>query len=716
MQEQFDALSLHRVGVSGRELTGVSGQTERFTQVRQLGEGSSCITYLALNSDGHRAVIKELYPRKLRRLYQRQSDGSLKLPERMTLLDRKRIEKAQEAFVREYFWQRELQQSNSFTGGNSPLLYLSGDSLYNVMTYDGEQVTGEEMGDFVRDCLRQDPPVDYVRVILSELRNYAEELANAHDMGCLVSDIKPGNLLITRSGWALSYRRMIDYGSIIRFSDINAIAPGTATDPSVFSYTQEFAAPEVLRKEYAAVGPWSDVYSFGMTVLTLLLGSSISNPANLLSQNAANFRRVILECDRYGAISERDAGFMARLGNFCRYTLAAGVMASDIRPEEAFSLVQSEQSPGLLRVRSMRCVVRMIDALLDCGDAAVSETEVRRRARLRARTFSENYYGMTGEREHNRELFSEQLLPLLQTEGKTLPFAALTQKGTDDSLLDGRISSVYIEGKSGAGKTTALQFLVCRAAETEGAPVPVWISLADLFLAGEGDKEKLLRGCVAERLFGAPDYAEIARRHDEELERYLAGEGARPPLLLIFDGLNEASLCGSDVSEWLRAIRTMCSRPHVISVFSGHDQAVEFPMWKGRRMNVLPCPRETASGYLGHLTAHLRNQDGTPRFHWHPGQLSAEVVDRTLRFLDSPMLLHYFALRYLDIPIDASQLPRNKALLIEQYLTRLGRNCAMDRVHRLIAGESMQTDIPFGYFLMSSVAGGVCLSMLENRS
>ena len=61
MQEQFDALSLHRVGVSGRELTGVSGQTERFTQVRQLGEGSSCITYLALNSDGHRAVIKELY-------------------------------------------------------------------------------------------------------------------------------------------------------------------------------------------------------------------------------------------------------------------------------------------------------------------------------------------------------------------------------------------------------------------------------------------------------------------------------------------------------------------------------------------------------------------------------------------------------------------------------------------------------------------------------
>ena len=716
MSDQSGARSLYRAEVDGDEILPASDKPEIFTEVRKLGEGSTCVTYLALSPEGYRVVIKELFPRELRRLYRRQSDGSPVLGEGLTLLDRKRIGRARAAFVREYNWQRELQRRNSFTGGNDPMLYLSGDSVYNVMRYDGEQVTQEKMADYVSECLRQAPPVDYIRVILGELRNYAEELANAHDMGCLVSDVKPGNLLITRSGTALSYRRMIDYGSVNRLSDIRALADGASEGVSSFSYTQEFAAPEVIRRAYDRIGPWSDVYSFGMTAVTLLLGGVIENTWNLLSQSAMDFRRVILSLDRYKALSVRDACFMMKFRHFCRYTLADEVAADDIQPEEAFLLMQSEKITKCRRVRSMRCVIRMIDALLDGGHASLGEPEVRRRVKRRTGVFSDNFYGMPGESENNRALFSENLLPLLRAGDAAFPFTDLMAKITDDLLINGTANSVYIEGKSGAGKTTALQYLACRAAGREGGPLPVWISLADLFLSGRGDREKALRRCIAESLFGPPDYDEIARTHDAELERYLTGEGCRPPLLLMFDGLNEASLCSSDVSEWLDAIWGLCQRSNVISVFSGHDQLVEFRKWRGMRAHVMPCSRETAEGYLRHLTLHLRDEAGNPRFHWYPELLGREIADRTLGFLDSPMLLHYFAVRYLDIPIDASQLPRNRALLIEQYLTRLGRNCAMERVHRLIAGDSMQTDIPYGYFLMSSVAGGVCLQMLENRS
>ena len=710
MPENVLKFLLYRADADGTDVRRSSLSPEWFTNVRELGTGSTCRTYLAVSGNGNNVVIKELCPQKFRRLFERRSDGSLVFRSGTDAADRGRMDKQKAAFVREFLWQKEIQSRNSFTGGNSPVLYTGGDTLYNVMSYDGDQLTIRGAAALAKEFREHIPAVDYARLILCELRNYAAELAVVHDMGCVVSDIKPGNVLITRSEWGLSYRRMIDYGSVNRLSDINSLPNGQKVDPSLFSYTQQFAAPEVLGRRYSGIGPWSDVYSFGMTVMAFLTGRTIASSSLFLSRSTSKFREIALYNDECGTLSGKDAGFITRLRNFCEYTLSPEVMESDVTPDEAFGLMQRSDVSHAKRVRNMYCVIRMLDALLDDSAAGTDEPEVRARTRSLLRRFSDNSFGMPGERETNAILFSEKLLPMLTRGDKTIPAVSLLESGAGYSLTGGNIRSVYIEGESGAGKTTALQYIACKAAGMDDGPVTVWISLADLFLSpGGGDRLKQLRGVLCRQLFGEAAYDEIAARNDRELDRYLIGEGGCPKLLLIFDGLNEAALCGSGVPDWLEAISRVCASDNVASVFSGHDQAVEFPSWTGTRLRTLPCSVKTAEEYIGDLTR-------KGRLNWRPEQLGSEIADRTLRLLDSPMLLHYFALRYLDIPIDASQLPRNKALLIEQYLTSLGRNCAMQRVHRIIAGESMQTDIPYGRFLMNTVAGSVCLDMLINRS
>lgn len=91
----------------------------------------------------------------------------------------------------------------------------------------------------------------------------ATAIAISHDAGCVNSDVKPQNMMVTKD---LSLLKLIDQGGIIDLTQGNS---------SFTTWTSAFAAPEVLsslknRGNPQKVTPACDVYSMGISILTKL--------------------------------------------------------------------------------------------------------------------------------------------------------------------------------------------------------------------------------------------------------------------------------------------------------------------------------------------------------------------------------------------------------------------------------------------------------------
>lgn len=119
-------------------------------------------------------------------------------------------------------------------------------------------------GRTLKETVTDDGPLDPIRAARLT-RQIALALAEAHDLGVLHRDIKPGNVMLT------DYRgeeevRLLDFGlARVRDSDRDAL---TLTG-QVFG-TVAYIAPERLRGEEA--GPAADIYSTGVLLYVLLAG------------------------------------------------------------------------------------------------------------------------------------------------------------------------------------------------------------------------------------------------------------------------------------------------------------------------------------------------------------------------------------------------------------------------------------------------------------
>ena len=96
-------------------------------------------------------------------------------------------------------------------------------------------------------------------------RGLAEALAHAHAQGVLHRDLKPGNVL-QRSG---DGRALLSDFGLAR----DLLFPDGLTVSGQALGTPGYWAPEQARGEQAALGPWSDVYGLGATLVALLTGA-----------------------------------------------------------------------------------------------------------------------------------------------------------------------------------------------------------------------------------------------------------------------------------------------------------------------------------------------------------------------------------------------------------------------------------------------------------
>jgi tetratricopeptide (TPR) repeat protein/predicted Ser/Thr protein kinase len=107
----------------------------------------------------------------------------------------------------------------------------------------------------------------------------ARALEAIHGVGLIHRDVKPSNVLLREDGSAV----LGDFG-LVRDAE-----QGSLTATGEFLGTAAFAAPEQLRGEQVAVGPWSDVYALGVTLYVALSGRA---PFGSDPSSSAVLRRI----------------------------------------------------------------------------------------------------------------------------------------------------------------------------------------------------------------------------------------------------------------------------------------------------------------------------------------------------------------------------------------------------------------------------------------
>ncbi len=122
--------------------------------------------------------------------------------------------------------------------------------------------------------------------LLSLTRRLAEGLRAAHDLGAIHRDLSPDNVLLERG--RLERARIIDFGIAKDLDPGNATIIGDG-----FAGKLGFVAPEQLGDFGRNIGPWTDVYSLGLVIFSVIRGKNVDLGQTLV--DAIDKRRQIMD-------------------------------------------------------------------------------------------------------------------------------------------------------------------------------------------------------------------------------------------------------------------------------------------------------------------------------------------------------------------------------------------------------------------------------------
>jgi serine/threonine protein kinase/tetratricopeptide (TPR) repeat protein len=121
-------------------------------------------------------------------------------------------------------------------------------------------------GSIAEMCGRR--PWSEIRGVLSRV---LDALAHAHARGTIHRDIKPANVLRLASTGAI---KVTDFGLSHVFDVFGAESSALHDGVHTLMGTPAYMAPEQVRGDLRAIGPWTDLYALGCTAYALATGSS----------------------------------------------------------------------------------------------------------------------------------------------------------------------------------------------------------------------------------------------------------------------------------------------------------------------------------------------------------------------------------------------------------------------------------------------------------
>ena len=218
--------------------------------IKTLGAGGFGVTYLAEEAYlARRVVIKESFPDSLCYRQSSTQDVCLNNPE----TGQATYEWASGNF---------LKEARVLAAMDHPYIarVYSYFEAHNTAYYVTEYIDGLSLGDLAADYARCGHPLSQ-NSLLGLMVRLLDALDYMHARQLLHRDIKPDNILITRTGLPV----LIDFGAAREsYGDLT---------PN-FIESQGFTPPEQL-KEGGKPGPWSDLYALGATFYYILKGTGL---------------------------------------------------------------------------------------------------------------------------------------------------------------------------------------------------------------------------------------------------------------------------------------------------------------------------------------------------------------------------------------------------------------------------------------------------------
>ena len=176
-------------------------------------------------------------------------------------------DKAGEENVRRF--EREVQLTARLSHPSTIAIFDYGRTPEGLFYYAMEYLDGLTLEQLVH----LDGPQPAGRVI-HILQQVSGALAEAHDVGLIHRDIKPGNIILSERGGMPDIAKVVDFGLVKRFERTDDDSTIVVTAANVVVGTPLYLPPEVLGGDFA-LDARSDLYALGAVAYFLLVGSPV---------------------------------------------------------------------------------------------------------------------------------------------------------------------------------------------------------------------------------------------------------------------------------------------------------------------------------------------------------------------------------------------------------------------------------------------------------
>ena len=260
----------HRIDESSMLQVGATLQDGKYRIERYLSSGGFGNTYEATNTFFDETVaIKEFFMSSLNVRDRESNHVSVG-----NSVNREHFETQREKFKKEARRLRTLHSDNIVAVHD---MFEENGTAYYVMDF----IDGESLGERLTRLghpFTTDEVLDYLDQTLTALDV-------VHAQGMYHLDIKPGNLMVDATGHRL---RVIDFGAS------KQVSPGTAVSmsQSSFTFTNGYAANELMQHLTKRIGPWTDLYALGATVYKLLTNHEPPSPTEILEEGRDAFAGI----------------------------------------------------------------------------------------------------------------------------------------------------------------------------------------------------------------------------------------------------------------------------------------------------------------------------------------------------------------------------------------------------------------------------------------